>query len=90
MNGSRCRFAFTMVCFLIGGFMKVKASSDYDYRSRLNYGVQFTPVRTVNMVTDIWIQVFDVPLPDVPVMHDDIRCERLEGSIGRFTSLKEL
>jgi len=25
------------------------------------------------MVTDIWMQVFDVPLPDVPVMHDDIR-----------------
>jgi len=36
------------------------------------------------------MQVLDVPLPDVPVMHDDIQCERLEGSIGRFTSLKEL
>ena len=48
------------------------------------------PVRIVTIVTDIWIQVFDVPLPGVPVMHDDIQCERLEGSIGRFTSLEEL
>jgi len=54
------------------------------------YGVLFTPVRTVKMVTDIWVQVFEVPWPDVPVMHDDIQCERLEGSIGRFTSLEEL
>jgi len=51
----------------------VEASRDYDYISRLNYGVWFTPVRTVRMVTDIWMQVFDVPLPDVPVMQDDIR-----------------
>ena len=79
MNGSRRTFAFIMVCFLIGGFKKVKASSDYDYISRLNYGVWFTPVRTVKMVADIWIQVFDVPLPDVPVMHDDIQCEDLKG-----------
>ena len=48
------------------------------------------PVRIVTMVTDIWIQVFVVQLPDVPVIHDDIQCKRLEGSIGRFTSLKEL
>jgi len=73
MNRSRCTFALMMVCFLIGGFTKVEASSDYDYISRLNYGVRFTPVRTVRMVTDVWMQVFDVPLPDVPVMHDDIR-----------------
>ena len=38
-----------------------------------HYGVWFTPVRTVRMVTDIWMQVFDVPLPEVPEMHDDIR-----------------
>jgi len=57
----------------------VKASRDYDYISRLNYGVWFTPVRTVKMVTDIWMQVFDVPLPDVPVMYDDIQCEDLKG-----------
>ena len=76
-----------MYCFLIGGVTKVEASeSEYDYISRLNYGVWFTPVRTVTMVTDIWMQVFDVPLPDVPVMHDDILCERLEESISRFTS----
>jgi len=31
MNGSRCTFAFMMVCFLIGGFTKVEVSSDYDY-----------------------------------------------------------
>ena len=63
-----------MYCFLIGGVTKVEASeSEYDYISRLNYGVWFTPVRTVTMVTDIWMQVFDVPLPDVPVMYDDIR-----------------
>ena len=37
------------------------------------FGVWFTPVRTVRMVTDIWMQVFDAPLPDVPVMQDDIR-----------------
>jgi len=79
MNGSRRTFAFIMVCFLIGGFTKVKASSDYDYIGRLSYGVWFTPVRTVKMVADIWIQVFDVPLPDVRVMHNDIQCEDLKG-----------
>ena len=47
----------------------MEASRDYDY---LNYGVWFTPVRTVRMVTDIWMQVFDVPLPEVPILHDDI------------------
>ena len=71
-NGSKLTFAFMMVCFFIGGFT-VEASRDYDYLSRLNYGVWFTPVRTVRMVTDIWMQVFDVPLPEVPILHNDIR-----------------
>ena len=51
----------------------MEASRDYDYVSRLNYGVWFTPVRTVQLVTDIWMQVFDVPLPEVPILQDDIR-----------------
>jgi len=71
MNGSRCAFTFMLVCLVIGGFTEVEASSAYDYISRLNYGVWFTPVRTVRVVTDIWMQVFDVPLPD-SVMQDDI------------------
>jgi len=39
------------------------------------------PVRIVTMVTDIWIQVFEVPLPDVPVpvMHNDIQGTDLKG-----------
>jgi len=37
MNGSRR--TFITVCFLSGGFTMTKASSDYDYISRLNYGV---------------------------------------------------
>ena len=39
------------------------------------------PVRIVTMVTDIWIQVFEVPLPDVPVpvMHNDIQGKDLKG-----------
>ena len=35
MNGSRCTFAFIMICFFIGGFTKVEASSDYNYISQL-------------------------------------------------------
>jgi len=31
------------------------------------------------MVPDIWIQVFEVPMPDIPVKHDDIQCEDLKG-----------
>ena len=53
----------------------MEASRDHDYVSRLNYGVWFTPVRTVQMVTDIWMQVFDVPLPEVPILQDNIRDE---------------
>ena len=73
MTGSRR--TFITVCFLSGGFTMVKASSDYEYISRLNYGLQFTPVWTVTMVADIWIQVFEVPMPDISVRHDDIQCE---------------
>jgi len=59
-------FTYMIVCILIGGFTTVEVSSEYDYINRLNYGVWFTPVRTVRIVTDVWMQVFDVPLPDVP------------------------
>ena len=59
----------------------MEASRDHDYVSRLNFGVWFTPVRTVQMVTDIWIQVFDVPLPEVPVMDDEIRHVTIWGII---------
>ena len=34
----------------------VEAFSDYDYINRLNYGIWFTPVRTVTIITDIWMQ----------------------------------
>ena len=64
----------------------MEASRDYDYIQCMVYTCTN---RTVKMVTDIWIQVFEVPWPDVPVIHDDIHCKRLKGSIGRFTSLKE-
>ena len=37
------------------------------------------PVRTVTMVADIWIQVFVVPMPDIPVKYDDIQCEDLKS-----------
>ena len=72
-NGAKSMFTYMMVCILIGGFTTVEASSEYDYINRLNYGVWFTPVRTVRIVTDVWMQVFDVPLPNVPVIQDDIR-----------------
>jgi len=39
------------------------------YVSRLNYGVIFKPVRKVTLVTDVWMQVFDVPLPNIPVSY---------------------
>jgi len=70
MNGSRR--TFMKVCFIIGGFIMVKASSNL----RLH---KFTPVRTVTMVADIWIQVFEVPMPDIPVRHDDIQCGDSKG-----------
>jgi len=37
------------------------------------------PVRTVTMVADIWIQVFVVTMPDIPVKYDDIQCEDSKG-----------
>ena len=39
------------------------------YVSRLNYGVIFNPVRKVTLVTDVCMQVFDVPLPNIPVSY---------------------
>jgi len=36
--------------------------------TRLNYGVIFTPVRLVTLVSDVWSHIFDLHLPNVPVI----------------------
>jgi len=57
MNSSRYTCVFMIVCFL--EFTEVTTFSDYDYISQMRRGIWwiwFTPVRTVTMVTYIWMQ----------------------------------
>ena len=57
MNSSRYTCVFMIVCFL--EFTEVTTFSDFDYISQMKRGIWwiwFTPVRTVTMVTYIWMQ----------------------------------
>ena len=42
------------------------ASDSSRQLTRLNYGVTFTPVRSVRLVTDVWSHLFDLHLPELP------------------------
>ena len=51
--------------------------------TRMNYGVVFTPVRLVTVVTDVWSHVFDLSLPNVTAVepeHHLLHCNNLTSS----------
>jgi len=57
---------------LLGHF--VEDSEIYNEVTRLNYGVIFTPLRLVTLVSDAWSHVFDLQLPDIPVVDHELIC----------------
>jgi len=48
--------------------------------TRLNFGVVFTPVRSVTLVTDVWSHIFDLHLPNVPSRDQDFRLPYCENA----------
>jgi len=50
----------------------------------LNYGVTFTPVRSVKWVTDVWSHLFDLHLPEVTEVNVNINlpyCDNVTSSV---------
>jgi len=52
--------------------------------TRLNYGVTFTLVRSVKLVTDVWSHLFDLHLPELPEVNVNINlpyCDNVTSSV---------
>ena len=55
------------IVWLISLEIHQSAASDSSRQlTRLNYGVTFTPVRSVELVTELWSHMFDLHLPELP------------------------
>ena len=55
------------IVWLISLEVHQTAASDSSRQlTRLNYGVTFTPVRSVKLVTELWSHLFDLHLPQLP------------------------
>jgi len=65
----RCLDSFSslIVILFVTPFIiqEIDASITIRQVSRLNYGVLFSPVRKVKLVSDIWSHIFDLHLPDI-------------------------
>ena len=68
---------------LLGHF--VEDSEMYNEVTRLNYGVIFTPVRLVTLVSDVWSHVFDLQLPDIPVVDHELNLPHCDNATTQQT-----
>ena len=68
---------------LLGHF--VENSEIYNEVTRLNYGVIFTPVRLVTLVSDVWSHVYDLQLPDIPVVDHELNLPHCDNATTQQT-----
>jgi len=56
-----------VIAWLISPAVHQTAASDSSRQLMcLNYGVTFTPVRSIKLVTNVWSRLFDLHLPELP------------------------
>ena len=54
-----------LVILLLTPFTVQQIAASSRQVSRLNYGILFSPVRRVQLVSDVWSHIFDIHLPDI-------------------------
>ena len=50
--------------------------------TRLNYGVVYTPVRLVTLVSDEWSHIFDLHLPNVTTVDPELELPQCDDAIS--------
>jgi len=62
---------------------------NFEEVSRMNYGVVFTPVRLVTVVTEVWSHVFDLHLPNVTTSAPEFHSLYCENATSNAQQIEE-